>query len=94
MIELKVELKCTNATDDDVEQILDNAQNEYPEWGFEEVEITLEDGELEVLWEGKVEEEDFDEEEFKRLKHHAEGFYGDTGVENVHVEVAIDGDWV
>ena len=75
---------------EDVEDMRTNLKEQYPEFSGEETSFVVEEYEdnskkhykicLEGIWFGNI-------EECKRLEHHAEGLYENTGFENVHVEV-------
>lgn len=80
-------------SNDDISQLYSNLYTEYNEYKMKEEKYSWEDGELLILWVGTVEKEKFDEEEFIRLTHHAEGLYSNTGIQHVHVEVCIEDKW-
>lgn len=84
---------------DDIDDVCNNFYENYPHLAANMKEIGFEKQKgkyFKIIWEGEFEDGDLEEsdvDEVIRLTHHAEGFYDDTNVEYVHVEVCIDGTW-
>lgn len=86
-------------TSEDLDDLYNNLDNEYPEFknDFEREELEEKNNDDDKMtkcfkchfygiWLG-------DTDELIRLTHHAEGLYDQTGMEYVHVEVCLNGKW-
>lgn len=99
MKKCKIIMTC-KIKEDDIEEIFNHFIENYPEVELVEDENSpynpgiyekLDNGFMKFEWNGTV--KDGGEDEIIRLTHHAEGIYGETSAEYVHVEVCIDGKW-
>lgn len=97
-MEVKIKFEAYG-TPDTVNGVCNNFCENYPEFSSnmeeEDYEYNKDTEKFMLLWVGKFDDElsEEDVEELLRLTHHAEGFYGETDAECVHVEVCVDGKW-
>lgn len=86
---IKVIFTSENTTEDDTEIFYENLSNVFPE--FEEISSSLEDGSFMSILEADASEFDDDTlDAIRKLTHHAECLYCETGMEYVHVDVIED----